>query len=1053
MIKTIQCLDQFSRKGINSTRLIGCWIAMVCFLMSSQLVLAQESQTVKGVVLDEQQKPLFGAYVILKNTTTGTTSDVNGEFTLKIPAGKQTLTVSYLGSKPQEVTVEKSGTIKVVLSGGDITLAETVVVGYAQQKKQSVVGAISQTTGKVLERAGGVYSVGSALTGNVPGVITTSSTGMPGEEDPRILIRGLSSWNNSSPLILVDGIERPMNSVDISSIETISVLKDASATAVFGVKGANGVILITTKRGKEGKANINVRADYTLKSPSALPNKFDSYDARRIRNQVIESELGLESAGWATYTPYEILNRYRNPANLAEAERYPNVDWAKEMFKPVTQSYSANLNVSGGTSFVKYFASADFLMDGDIFKEWDNNRGYQAGYGFNRINVRTNLDFQLTPTTLLVTNLSSSNGVKKSPWGATGGEYDMWQGAYSVAPDVMMPRYSDGTWGYYAADPVAATNSILNLARSGIMKRTTSRITTDFTLNQDLKSILNGLSTSGTVSWDNSFVESQRGINDLYNDPQTKWIDPVTGESRYRFTYDAANMFDFQEAIRWAPQAGAMDNGATYRRLFYQLKLNYNKTWNKHTGSAMGLFSREDRASGSEIPNYREDWVFRTTYDYAGKYFAEVNGAYNGSEKFGADNRFHFFSSGAVGWLLSEEPFLKPVKFLDLLKLRLSYGKIGDDNINQRWLYMTQWAYNGQAKIGENNSDVSPYVWYRESSVGNPSVHWESVTKTNLGADFSLFNGMVSGSLDFFNDYRTDILIAGGARAIPSYYGTSAPVANLGKVRVKGYEFEVKVNHQLPSGLRLWGNANMTHAKDQILEADNPSLLPDYRKTEGKQIGQTYSYVSHGYYNTWDELYGSTEQNTNDRQKLPGNLQIVDYNGDGKIDTYDNIPYGYPNRPQNTYNATVGFEWKGFSAFAQFYGVNNVTRQVVFTSFGSRLNTVYDQGTYWTKDNPTANSPLPRLMTATDGSTYGNFYMYDGSYVRLKNAEVAYTFNRGWVERFGVRTLRVYANGNNLWLWTKMPDDRESNFAGTGWAAQGAYPTVKRFNFGINITL
>lgn len=311
----------------------------------------------------------------------------------------------------------------------------------------------------------------------------------------------------------------------------------------------------------------------------------------------------------------------------------------------------------------------------------------------------------------------------------------------------------------------------------------------------------------------------------------------------------------------------------------------------------------------------------------------------------------------------------------------------------------------------------------------------------------------MSGSVDYFNDYRTDILIAGGSRAIPSYYGTNAPVANLGKVRVKGYEVELKVNHQLPNGLRLWANANMTHAKDRIIEADNPSLLPDYRKSEGKQIGQTYSYVSHGYYNNWDELYASTEQNTNDRQKLPGNFQIVDYNGDGRIDTYDNIPYGFPERPQNTYNGTVGFEWKGFSAFAQFYGVNNVTRQVVFTSFGSRMNTVYNQGTYWSKDNPTANSPLPRLMTATDPSTYGNFYMYDGSYVRLKNAEVAYTFNRGWVERFGIRTLRVYANGNNLWLWTKMPDDRESNFAGTGWAAQGAYPTVKRYNFGLNITL
>jgi TonB-dependent SusC/RagA subfamily outer membrane receptor len=291
------------------------------------------------------------------------------------------------------------------------------VVGYGKQKKEGVVASVTQTTGKVLERAGGVSSIGAALTGNVPGLITNASTGLPGAEDPQIIIRGRSTWNNSDPLILVDGVERPMNSVDISSVETVTVLKDASATAVFGSRGANGVILITTKRGKTGKASIRATVNTILKSPSKLPGKYDSFDALRIRNDVIEYELATKPDGWRDYLPFDILNKYRNPADLAEAERYPNVNWEETLFKSHAWSNNANLNISGGTNTVKYFTSADFLHEADLFKTYNNKRGYEQGFGFDRLNVRSNLDFQLTPTTLFKTNLSGSYGVRKSPWG------------------------------------------------------------------------------------------------------------------------------------------------------------------------------------------------------------------------------------------------------------------------------------------------------------------------------------------------------------------------------------------------------------------------------------------------------------------------------------------------------------------------------------------------------------------------------------------------------------------------------------------------------------
>lgn len=348
----------------------GLWLSLM--ILCSVSSFAQDKRTIKGIVLDEQNEPVIGATVVLKgDASVGTITDYDGNFTLNVPGNVRSVVVSYVGMEVQEVSIQGKNNVVVVLKDNALQIEDVVVIGYGKQKKESIVGAIVQASGKDLERAGGVSSIGVTLTGNVPGVVTTSSTGAPGDEDPRILIRGQSSWNNSEPLILVDGIERPMSSVDISSVESISILKDASATAVFGVKGANGVILITTKRGSEGKASISIGANTTMKVPSRLPGKYDSYDALRIRNMAIERELGLNPESWQDYRPQEIIDKYRNPANLEEKERYPNVDWADEIFEKFAMSYNANINVSGGTSFVKYFASADFLHEGDLLKHWE----------------------------------------------------------------------------------------------------------------------------------------------------------------------------------------------------------------------------------------------------------------------------------------------------------------------------------------------------------------------------------------------------------------------------------------------------------------------------------------------------------------------------------------------------------------------------------------------------------------------------------------------------------------------------------------------------------
>lgn len=1024
-------------------------------LFSCLTVLAQNGITVRGTVFDSNGETVIGASVVLKgNNSIGTISDIDGNFVLTVPNENSTLIVSFVGMKSQEVKATSKGMIKVTLEDDSQQLEEVVVVGFGQQKKTSVVGAIAQTNAKALERTGGVSSLGQALTGNLPGVVTMTTTGQPGDEDPKITIRGVTSWNSSDPLVLVDGVERPMNSVDINSVASISVLKDASATAVFGVRGANGVILITTKRGEEGKAVININASTTLKTYSKIPDMMDAYDALSLRNQVIESELAYHPDSWSYYLTQDRLNKYRYPANLAEAERYPNIDWADYLLKNVATSYNANINISGGTKFVKYFASVDYTHEGDIYKKVANTKGYDPGFGYDRINVRSNLDFNLTKTTKFHVNLSGSHAVKK----ATQGQYEnlVWSAFYGIAPDSFMPVYSDGTFGYYQPNPTqAATNSYENLSVNGIGYTTDDRLNTDFTLEQDLGFLLKGLNIQAKLAFDNAFRETGRGVDDTtdWESEAHKWIDPETGQEYTDITPDALYKFDFHNNNAWKTGAGSVQNNATYRRLNYSAQLNYSNKFGQHTVGAMGNFSREQYATGSEQPHYRENWVFRVTYDFANRYMFEYNGAYNGSEIFAKENRFAFFNSGAIGWMVSEEPLVKKLnlKWLDMLKLRASYGEIGDDNINGRWLYMDTWANGGAYRQSLTGVDPakSPYSWWQQTQLGNKNLQWEVATKLDIAADFAILGGLISGSFDYFKEKRSNILITGGNRAVPGYFGASAPVANLGKVDSEGFELDLRWNKQLNRDWRLWGNTSLTHAVSKVKEADDPQLKPEYQKKANKAIDQTYTYLDHGYYNSWDELYGSTAHDEYDDGRKPGNYIILDYDADGIISVNDNIPYGYTGIPQNTMNLQVGCDYKGWSFFVQFYGVNNVNRSVGLTSLGGTRNTAFYEGTYWSPDNQNADVPLPRWLNQTSKYTDGTRFMFDGSYVRLKYAELSYTFSKEkWLKASGLSSLKLFVNGNNLFLWTDMPDDRESNTG--GWSA---YPTQRRFNLGFKITL
>ena len=1009
---------------------------------------AQQGIDVTGTVVDGNGESIIGATVKVKGSSSvGTVTDFDGNFKLKVPSQNSVLVISYVGMNPEEVKVGNKKSIHVRMTEDNKLLNEVVVVGYGQQKKVSVVGAITQTDEKVLQKHEGVSSLGQALTGNLPGLITYSSTGMPGEEEPKIIIRTQTSWNNSDPLVLVDGIERPMSSVDVSSVASISVLKDASATAVYGVKGANGVILITTKRGQEGKAVVNLKANMTMKVASKLPEKYDSYDTFMLKNRVLQREFAKNGAGaWAGVKPMAIIDKYRNPANMEEWDRYANVDWEDELFRSSTMSYNLNANISGGTKFVKYYAAVDYIHEGDLFKEFKNNRGYQSGYGFNRVNMRSNIDFKLTGTTDFSVNLFGSNGVRTSPWGGTTSD-GQWSSVYQTAPDAFRPVYSDGTWGYFGPSRADAPNAMALLANSGIEKRTTTRLNTDFILNQKLDFVTKGLSFKANFSLDNTFLETGRGVNDSsFETFPEKYINPETGAE----SWNGTNGEDKQDVNRWNLTAGSVDKKATYRKIYYSLQLNYARQFGKHDVTAMGLFSREKTTSGNEFAHYREDWVFRTTYNYDLRYFFEFNGAYNGSEKFGPNNRFDFFPSVSLGWMPTNESFLKDIENLDMIKFRGSWGKIGDDNVGGRWLYSDQWSYGGNAQMGTPLANT-PYTIYTPTRIGNPDIHWENVEKKNFGVDFSFFKGLLAGSFDLFKDHRTDILLSGDRQSVPSFFGDTAPTRNIGETESKGYELVLRSNYVFPNKMRVYANFNMTHATNKVLFADDPALKPAYRKTAGYAIGQTLTYLDYGFIKSWDDIYGSTERISNEDVKFAGDYLIMDFNGDGVIDDNDQAPYKYSGIPQNTYSTTVGFEYKGFQVSAQFYGVTNVTRYVDFPTFNRNRNLAFVEGSYFTINNPSGELTLPRYGTTMPTGGNGTRYLYDGSYVRLKNVEIAYTFTGKLIQKLNLKSLRVYLNGDNLLLWTDMPDDRESNFSGSG--GSGAYPTMRRFNLGVNLTL
>lgn len=1041
---------------------------------------AQQRQ-VTITVLDENGQPAIQAGVMLVSTKTGGVTDLDGKARIQAKAGDQ-IEVTYIGYETQTVTVGQSGDIVVNMVPSSMTLEETVVVGYGQQKKESVVASIAQVGNETLRRTGQSSDLTEALVGQMPGLVSLTSSGEPGgiltgESATSLFIRGRNTWNGGGPLILVDGVERNMNNVDVNEVERISILKDASATAVFGVKGANGVILITTKRGEEGKTRLSFNYTLTGKMLAKQPAKLDSYDAMMAKNEIIEREGVLNEPSWDAYVPYKIVERFRKPQTEEYALIYPNVDWTKEMFEDFAlNTHKVSGNIQGGTKKIKYFGSLAYMHEGDMFRDYDNNKPYDANYNFDRFNFRSNVDFDLTKTTRLKFDLAGFFSRKNTNWNNEGstGRADQWMysASYFLAPNMYLPMYPDGRWGTYSDGSNNSVNPIAAVYNLGIRQTRTTQINASFAINQDLSFITKGLKASVSINYDNS-IRSEGGVYDINNSIRSseartnvafKYVNyklytgPDQDPSEYTQLLPAP-----EDQYDWAYQVVSRRyetilnaNWAGYipvtRRTMYQAQLNYNRDFGKHGVTAMGVFKREQYAQGSMFPNYREDWVGRVTYDYDGRYLLEANGAYNGSEKFGPGYRFDFFPSVALGWYLSNENFFK-VDWMNKVKFRYSLGRVGDDNGGGRWLYSTQYAYGGYARLAKATNGSSPYKFYRESTIGNPDVHWETAVKQNLGIELGFLKDLFTVSFDYFTEKRRDILLSGSSRSIPAFYGATAPSANLGKVNSKGFEFELGVNKQIGKDLLLWGKVTANHNENTTIFRDDPQLQYDYLKQAGYQIGQARSQIRTDMYKSWDDVFASVPQENNDGQKLPGFFNILDFNADGIIkSSEDTPPVGYSEIPQNSGSLALGAEYKGWTFMIQFYAVNNANRTISWNNYQNDYDIVYGNvADYWSKEfNPNGQSFLP--VWKTSGEFIGDYYFYDASFVRLQTVELGYTFKKvGLLKKIHCDNLRLFVNGNDLFFWSDLPDARTTtNSAGS--ATNGAYPTLKRVNFGIDIS-
>ncbi|PWG81834.1 SusC/RagA family TonB-linked outer membrane protein [Pararcticibacter amylolyticus] len=1011
---------------------------LFCFL---SIILAfpafSQTRTVTGTVLDTAGIALPGATVKVKGTSRGASTGLDGRFSIR-SVETDVLIVSAIGFQSKEIKVGNLSVLRITLKEDNQSLNEVVVVGYGKQKKVSLTGSIASVGTKELTQSP-VANLSNALAGRLPGLITLQNSGEPGFDGTQLWIRGMATFTGSqNPLILVDGVERSFSGIDPNEVESISILKDASSTAVYGVRGANGVVLVTTKRGKEGKPSISFTAQSGIQEPTRLPDYLDSYDALSLY------KIGLINDGQSTsqYTD-EFLNKFRDRSMPAYQYLYPNVNWLKELLKPTSGMYQGNLNVSGGSQTVKYFTSISYLRQDGLYRYADLS-DYNIQAVNNKYNFRSNIDVNITRDLTMELNLGQIIYDNNYPSVAAGSLFADMQ---AIPPYLYPMSNPDGSVAYLLAKPY---NPYGRLTQGGYQRNFSNNLqaTAGFTLQ--LPFITKGLSTRVRLSFDSYGYRNVERFKSYYTYQYSLANDQETDLSKGIYT----KISDGTDNLGYNVLANSN------RRTQVEAYLNYEHMFlGKHSLSAMLLYQQQSffDAVGSGqatlgLPYKYNGIIGRLGYSYKSKLFSELNFGYNGSENFPKGKRYDLFPAVSLGYILSEEPFFKDnVSLVNLLKVRASAGKVGNDKIgSERFLYQSTWSLGGTGyQFGKNRDGV----WYPgtvEDRTGNLDVTWEKATKYNVGLDMEFFKGALSFTGDVFYESRKDILAPPGTT--PGAIGIgNLPLVNLGEVENKGYEVSAEYRRQFrKSGYFLKGN--FSFARNKIIEMDEPEYLgQEYRRWTGRSVNDQRALVALGLFQSQEEIDSSPDQSAFGRVQ-PGDIRYQDTNNDGVVNSQDAPYLGKSRISEKMMGVALGFNYKGLDLSALFQGAfgGNVwltgPRIWAFSGDSGVLSDIKDN--FWTPDRPDAKYPRMSYAANANNHQTSSYWLRSTDYVRLKNVELGFTFPKSITGRVGVKNARFFVNGINLITWDdiKIFDPEIPNDSGN-------YPQQRVFNLGLTIGL
>lgn len=1016
-------------------------------------VTAFAQQRISGTIKDTRGEAVIGAGVVQKGTNNGVVTDIDGQFSLTVPA-KSEITVSCIGYKDITFTIDSRTTYNLILEEDSELLQGVEVVAYGVQQKVTVTGALSSVKSEDIVRTP-VSSVNNVLAGQLSGVTTIQYSGEPGADAATIYVRGKGTWTDSTPLIQVDGVERSMSDINPEDIESITVLKDASATAVFGVRGANGVILVTTKRGAEGKAKINVNTSFSLLTPTELVKQASSYDYAVFYNQMRRND------GATDMFSEEVIQKFKDGSDPI---RFPSVQWTDYMMEKVTTSQQHSINISGGTRKVKYFVSAGFMNQGGLFKEFGES--YNFGYQYQRFNYRGNLDLNVTETTKIsfdVSGVVSDADKPRTGQGSTGMLRNIYYATPFSSPGLVDGKYVATTTDYSdgLTLPFTGSSGLEYYTLGGFITTNINKVQMDLALNQDLNFLTKGLSFKIKGSYNSQFSAVTTGTAS-----RATYYPVIQDDGSLKYRKDGEDTpVSYSQSL------------SKERNWYFETSLNYNRTFGGHSVGGLVLYNQSKEYypdTYSDIPRGYVGLVGRVTYDYKKRYLAEFNIGYNGSENFHPDRRFGVFPAGSVGWVVSDEPFFKPLKgVISFLKLRASWGLVGNDKIGDtRFMYLSDpytvnssslatrsgYAYN----FGVDNS-TNHYGSY-ESSKNNPNVSWEKAFKQNYGIDINLFNERLSTSFEYYKEHRTDILLRD--LSAPGIIGFDVPYANLGIVDSWGWETSLKWRDKIGNDFTYWANLNLSHNNNVVVEKKETPYTNEFQYEKGSRIGARYMYQFFRYYDSdtprlYEETFGQPfpEQLV---ELKDGDAVFVDLDGDGKITSNDMTRrLGYTDDPQYVLGLNLGFSWKDFEVSTQWTGAWGVSRMLGDSfrlPFRSRTDYTtggllqYHVDNTWDPDNPSQDAEYPRA-TWTNGNTNNYLdcalYEKDASYLRLKTLMIAYNLHANALKRIGVETLQIAFSGYNLLTFTPYIWGDPETTASTDptYPLQRTYTLSLKFNF------